>query len=271
MKKLFKYIQPTLGRPETKWRQAVREYLRRMLPPRYYVTNGHLIDAEHRVSPQLDVIIADNFSLPSLLTTSDGTEYIPATSALAIGEVKSTYYHSHGYYQKFHRDLISISELHRPLVENTFYEGLKDSTTISDMVLGSQDKYLNSLYSFFICIDGGDFDFSKVKEFFSSVQAGMLPNMSVFLNRGVVLYGKSDEEQGVLFHKYPMVVAQSDYDWCFASGAERQDGSAEGTHLAILYGALVEHLSNSHLQPPNAYPYTRQWSVFRRSSLMWAK
>ena len=73
---------------------SVRDYLRRMLPPRYYVTHGHLIDTTHRVSPQLDVIIADNFSLPSLLTTRDGTEYVPATSVLAIGEVKSTYYHS---------------------------------------------------------------------------------------------------------------------------------------------------------------------------------
>ena len=50
---------------------AVRDYLRRMLPPRYYVTHGHLIDTAHRVSPQLDVIIVDNFSLPSLLTTKD--------------------------------------------------------------------------------------------------------------------------------------------------------------------------------------------------------
>ena len=30
--------------------QAVRNYLKRMLPPRYYVTSGHLIDQEGRVS-----------------------------------------------------------------------------------------------------------------------------------------------------------------------------------------------------------------------------
>ena len=59
--------------------QAVRKYLKRMLPPRYYVTSGHLIDQEERVSPQLDVIVADNFNMPSLLTTKDGTEYVPIT------------------------------------------------------------------------------------------------------------------------------------------------------------------------------------------------
>ena len=103
--------------------QTVRNYLKRMLPPRYYVTHGHLIDSEHRVSPQLDVIIADNFSLPSLLTTEDGTEYVPVTSVLAIGEVKSTYYHAKDYYRRFHNSLATISQMNRPLVENTVFQG----------------------------------------------------------------------------------------------------------------------------------------------------
>ena len=71
--------------------EAVRKYLKHSLPSRYYVTSGHLIDSGSVVSPQLDIIIADNFGLPSLYTTKDGTQYIPVTSAHAIGEVKSTY------------------------------------------------------------------------------------------------------------------------------------------------------------------------------------
>ena len=145
--------------------QALRDYLKRMLPPRYYVTHGHLIDSEHRVSPQLDVIIADNFSLPSLLKTRDGTEYVPATSVLAIGEVKSTFYHGKNYYNYFHNALVTISRMNRPLVENTIHDGLADSSIIRDVVLGSPYKYLNNLYSFLLCIDGGDFDFGKIKKF----------------------------------------------------------------------------------------------------------
>ena len=106
--------------------QAVRNYFKRMLPPRYYVTSGHLIDQEGRVSPQLDVIVADNFNMPSLLTTKDGTEYVPITSVFAIGEVKSTYHHSKSYYDSFHNVLSLInSDLTRPLVENTAQEGVK--------------------------------------------------------------------------------------------------------------------------------------------------
>ena len=135
--------------------QAVRDYLKRMLPSRYYVTSGHLIDSQHRTSPQLDVIIADNFNLPSLLTTKDGTEYVPITSVLAIGEIKSTYYRSKEYCRKFHRTLSLIhSELSRPLVENTAYGGMKGTTTIQDIVFSSGNKYLNNLYSFLLCING---------------------------------------------------------------------------------------------------------------------
>ena len=251
--------------------QAVRDYLKRMLPPRYYVTSGHLIDSKNLVSPQLDLIIADNFSLPSLLTTRDGTEYIPVTSVYAIGEVKSTFYQNQNYYKKQHDALKQISEMDRPLVENSLYGGMKGSTTITDTVRGSRNKYLNNLFTFIICVDAGDFDFGKVKTFLSSVDPSLLPNMSVLLNKGVVLYGKSDDQNTVSVHKYPFEVALSDYDWFFAEGAESEGGSLPGTHLAVLYGALIEHLSNSHLEPPNAYRYTGQMSVLRGSSLIWAK
>ncbi len=251
--------------------QSVRDYLKRMLPPRYYVTSGHLIDSSNLVSPQLDVIIADNFSLPSLLTTKDGTEYVPVTSVYAIGEVKSTYYQSERYYEKLHDVLQQISGMDRPLVENTFHGGLKDSTSMNDIVLASPNKYLNSLYAFLLCIDGGDFEFGKVMTLLSSVDPSLLPNMSVLLNKGIICYGKMDGQEGISIHKYPVEVAQSDYDWFFAEGAETEGGSIPGTHLAALYGALIEHLSNSHLEPPNAYRYTAKMSAFRRSSLMWAK
>ena len=248
--------------------QAVRDYLKRVLSPRYYVTSGHLIDSKHLVSPQLDVIIADQFNLPSFLTTEDGTEYIPVTSVLAIGEVKSTYYHSQDYYRKFHRVLTEISEMDRPLVENTMYGGMKGSTILRDIILGSTNKYLNNLYSFLICVDGGDFDFTKIKNFLVSTGPELLPNLAVFLDKGIVAYSNYNKEREL--HKYPIEVKGSGYSWCFMQGAEVDDGSVEGIHLATLHGQLISHLSSSQLEPPNAYQYTRNMSVFRKSSLMWA-
>ena len=251
--------------------RAVRDYLRRMLAPRYHVTTGHLIDASNVVSAQLDIIIADNFSLPSLLTTSDGTEYIPITSVHAIGEVKSTYYQSKNYYERFHHVLAEISEMDRPLVDNTFRDEPEGSTSLIDMLRGSPNKHLNNLYSFLLCVDGGDFDFAGTRDFLTSVDPGLLPNMTVLLDKGVILYGRYDGKGGVAFHKYPGDVPESEFDWCFAQGSETDGGSLEGAHLAMMYGALTDHLVGSELEPPNAYRYTGQMRSFRRSSLMWAK
>ena len=248
--------------------EAVRGYLKRMLPPRYYVTHGHLIDAEHIVSPQLDVIIADNFSLPSLLTTKDGTEYVPVTSVMAIGEVKSTYYHGKNYYEHFLDVLTKISNMHRPLVENTAYGGFSPSTTIRDMTLGSTNRYLNNLFSFLLCIDGGNFDFEKTRSLLTSTSADQLPSIAVFLNQGIVGYSK--RTQPGTFNKYPNQVDSKDYDWIYVETVAPEEGSVEGANLALLYGQLVSHLSNSHLDPPNAYKYIADTVKFLKSSLMWA-
>ena len=248
--------------------EAVRNYLRRMLPPRYYVTHGHLIDSEHRVSPQLDVIIADNFNLPSLLTTKDGTEYVPTTSVLAIGEVKSTYYEAKKYYESFHDALVTISKMHRPLVENTIYEGIKPSSIIRDTMLGSRNKYLNNLYSFLFCVNGGDFNFRKIKSLLTAAPVEQLPNVAIFLDSGIVAY--SDRHELGQLHKYPNEVDSSNYDWCFMETIGPNDGSVEGINLSYLYGQLISHLSNSHLEPPNAYEYIGDDFIFRKSSLLWA-
>ena len=242
-----------------------------MLEPRYRVTSGHLLDSESRVSPQIDIIIADNFGLSSLLTTQDGTEYIPITSVLAIGEVKSTYYKSKGYYAKVRDDLKVISGMTRPLTENTAYGGIKGDTLLTHSVLPSKNMYLNSLYSFMLCIDGGDFDFADIKQLLISEEPKHLPGTAVFLNKGVVAYGVTDDQGGFSFSKYPGEVDSNDCDWCYFEGWVSEGGSLEGCHLAFLYGTLVEHLSNCHLGPPSAYRYTAKLTGARSSSLVWAK
>ena len=247
---------------------AVRDYLRRMLPPRFYVTHGHLIDSERRVSPQLDIIIADNFSLPSLITTNDRTEYVPVTSVLAIGEVKSTYYQSKEYYRRFHETLTTISQMNRPLVENTIFQGINDATTIRDMTLGSTNRYLNNLYSFMICVDGGDFDFKKIRNLLVSTEVLKVPNVAIFLNKGIVAY--ADRHKLGATHKYPYEVKSSDFGWCFMELGGSEEGSMEGAHLAYLFGQLISHLSSSHLEPASAYEYIATEMISRKSSMIWA-
>ena len=251
---------------------AVRDYLRLMLPPRWYVTSGHLIDQAGKISPQLDVIIADNFNLPSLLTTKNGTEYIPITSTLAIGEVKSTYRHSEHPYERFSEVLQGIhEEMHRPLIENTAYPTVNRNSAIEDLIINSPNKYLNHLFSFLLIVDSGDFSFEKIKTTLTETDARSLPNVATFLDSGMVVYGYiNTDSQRFDFHKYPMETEDGKYRWCFIQGSETAQGSPQGTHLAFWYAQLIAHLSHSNTGRANAYPYIQDVSVMRKPLIKWA-
>ena len=249
--------------------QAVRDYLRRMLPPRYHVTHGHLIDPRGCISPQIDVIIADNFGLPSLLTARDGTEYIPIDSVYAIGEIKSTYRYSEKPFEKFHSDLSHIHrELNRPLIENTAFGGITGSTLMEHLTIRTDGPYMNHLFSFFLCIVGGDFSFHQLHDVLTSSDIVTLPNMAVLLDVGMVLYGKM-ENNALNIHKYPVEGKPQGYEWCFMQGLQTASGSLPGAHLSTLYAQLVRHLSMSYLAPPDAHGYTKDMWKFSSSSIRW--
>ena len=251
--------------------RAVRDYLKRTLPPRYYITSGHLIDCDQRVSPQIDIIIADAFSLPSLYTTQDGTEYVPATSVFAIGEVKSSYYKSEAYFHKFEMSLAQNAKMNRPLIENTAFGGeISRDTTLVDMVRGSKNKVLNHLFSFLFCVDAGNFSFKDVASHFDSTDPALLPNVTVLLNEGALTRARINDVGEGKYHKYPTEALSPEYDWMFAESMNSNSGSKEGSNLALLYGMLLDHLSNSHLDSTNAYAYTGELVHLRRSTLKWA-
>ena len=223
----------------------IRDYLRRILPPRFYVTSGHLIDAQRRVSSQHDIIIADSFNLPSLYTARDGTEYVPATSVYAVGEVKSTYRKAGGYLQKMAEDLAKIAVMDRPLIENTMVDGnITDSTTLWDMAKPiSKDHYLNHLFVFLFCVDAGDFVFEDIVPHLNAVHPSLVPNTTVLLNKGVVVRMRLDESGEGCYHKYPTEAPSPEYDWMFAESMDNESGGTrEGSTLAFLYGVLIDHL-----------------------------
>ena len=246
--------------------KAVRDYFRRVLPQRYYVTSGHLIDSAHELSPQIDLIIADASNLPSLYTARDGTEYIPITSVYAIGEIKSTYFKSKKYFDQIKKTLAKIQKMDRPLVPNTAFQGeLTDDTTFYDIALGSNNRFLNQLFSFLFCVDAGDFSFEDIAAHLRTTHLSLVPNITVLLDKGMITRSQRKEDGSVGYHRYPTEAPPPEYDWMFAESA------SDGSNLAVLYGMLVDHLNNSHLEPASARPYTSKLLAFRRSSVRWAR
>lgn len=253
--------------------EAFRDFLKSLLPPRYYVTHGHLIDELGNTSPQLDVIIADQFNLPALITSNDGTQYVPANSTLVVGELKSTYNHAKGDFLDFSKKISSIYDtLSRPLIENTAYE-LSGQTEFHHAVIGSGNRYLNHLLSFFFCFNSGDFQIKKLEDVLVTKTPEHLPNVAVFLhgdNSGVISYAQQTTK-GVGFNKYPIEVKTQDFRWCYMRGHEIANGSREGAHLAHLYSVIFDHLAGSHLERANIYGYFNELTQrgFSKSSMQW--
>ncbi|HZS04322.1 MAG TPA: DUF6602 domain-containing protein [Blastocatellia bacterium] len=254
--------------------KCVRDYFRRMLPPRYYVTEGHLIDINGNISPQLDIIIADNFNVPSLMTLKDGTEYIPIDSVYAIGEIKSTYSNTRRkknprtLIEEFSSNLEDIKErLYHEEVPNTVYGGHGPNSLLRDLILGKRTRILNRIFSFIVFVDATTFQFKHISEFYTSRNNKYLPNIMILLNKGVVVFGSENERP--LFNYYPEDRRSEEEAWCYfpCMGDGSGNGSLEGNHLAFLYHSVLEHLSNSYLEPPSLIKYTYRMLATSKSMI----
>lgn len=120
-----------------------------------------------------------------------------------------------------------------------------------------------------IFINGGNFIFEDVAPFYTNQPKDLLPNISVLLNLGAIIYGTMNEN-GFAFHRYPEDEKGIDADWFFSPFLGNDTGSIEGNHLGYLYYNLLEHLSNSYLEPPSFKSFINQLKG-RKSLLKKAK
>lgn len=65
-------------------------FLEKILPKKYGVDNGFVIDCEGNISDQIDIIIYDNLYSPYIMSSGSGIKYIPAEAIYAVVEVKPT-------------------------------------------------------------------------------------------------------------------------------------------------------------------------------------
>lgn len=100
----------TLGdATELDWRGTLSEFL----PRRYGVAKAFVIDAEGKMSQQLDVVIHDRHYSP-LLFEVGGAHFIPAESVYAVFEIKQTLSKQHIEYAG--EKIASVRELRRTSV-----------------------------------------------------------------------------------------------------------------------------------------------------------
>src|SRR5690606_24193205 len=165
----------------------IRNKISAFLPERYLVKHGHIVNADGKVSPQLDVIIFDRLNTPKFFESRDNTVFYPIESVLAIGEIKKTLRKN---------DVIEFGEkikfikqdMARRLVENTFFEGIKGGTSMRDAVNMSIDqKYKKLLFSFIFALDH---ETPNNPRFNISDTGQFMPNDIYILNSGFYIFGK---------------------------------------------------------------------------------
>ncbi|MBT4333169.1 MAG: hypothetical protein HOD64_07815 [Candidatus Cloacimonetes bacterium] len=213
----------------------VREKISLFLPDRYLVKQGHIVNSEGLVSPQLDIIIFDRLNTPKFFESSDNSVFFPIESVLAIGEIKKTLYN---------KDIIEFrkkikylkDDMKRKLIKNTAYGGkIKSDSKMSDIVnMRTDRKYKNPLFSFVFSIDVDNFD-----NLIFDDECNYLPNDIYILNNGFFVY--ADLEDKTLKTKVedeePNMVS-----WIVIT----EPGVKT---LAMLLDQLIKHLNNCLIEP----------------------
>jgi len=89
---------------------AVRELLAAILPRRFGVAKGKLVDGAGKMSKHLDVIIYDVLNYPTFFIDGNHNQILPIEAALVVMEVKSRT--SHSILKEAFDELQSVASLH---------------------------------------------------------------------------------------------------------------------------------------------------------------
>ncbi len=230
---------------------TVRNFFKEKLAPKYDVTTGHIVDKNLKVTPQLDIIIADSNKSPVLVTLTDKTQHIFYETVCAIGEVKKSWY-GDDLLPGFSDTLKIIkTELERSDVERNVLECGDSQLRIKSNVTDNPRR--NMLFSFMLFAEGS-FKFSKIKSIIDSTPNEYLPNVIVFLEEGVILNVDKKKliQNEIVINLYPELATKDDGEWIYIGLNE------ENQRLTYLYMMLLEHLKQTVVETPDIQSYTRK-------------
>jgi hypothetical protein len=237
---------------------AFRQFLSRRLPAKYFVGHGHVVDRFLNVSPQCDVIIADNSATPILFEGKDGLQYFPFESVYAIGEVKSSYYESKAYVSAFAKTTQYLhEELRRAPVPPSY---IGHGITLGDGFQHSEKRPLrNPLFQFMVFFDSGDYTDVAVMKEYAEQKEEFLPSIACFLDGHILSKAKINRGGGKLEIEYlecdPLQkLDHKDVDWTRMSFNEESDQRG-GQALAVFMMQLFGHLDTCVLKDPPTSDY----------------
>jgi hypothetical protein len=232
---------------------AVRDFFRKKLPEKYYLSNGHIIDTSLKASPQLDLIIADNFKTPILYKTFDETEYLTFESVYSYAEIKSSWD------KKYLTDFITTAErldkfLERKKISPNFIN--TGGKGIEVDVPTTKNPFQNPLLTFMFIAQSDTFSFEHIKEEYKNTNWGYLPNILCFFDRGIIvnINKKALDKKVLKINLYPEFFYDNkeDNEWILLEFEKKR------STLGTLYYIVLEHLNTCVLGLPNMLDYMQQ-------------
>lgn len=229
---------------------AIRNFFRKKLPEKYYISNGHVVDTSLRASPQLDLIIADNFKTPILYTTYDDTEYLTYESIYSYAEVKSSWD------KKYLTEFIVTNErfgnfLSRKSVSPNFINTGGKGFELD--VPTTKNPFQNPILTFIFFGQSDNFSYEDITAQYKNIPWKFLPNVLCLFDKGLIVnINKPSLDKGVVkINLYPAFVEddKDDNEWIFLETNKKR--SAIGT----LYYIVLEHLNTCVLGYPNMLEY----------------
>ena len=230
---------------------TLRNFFKEKLAPKYDVTTGHVVDHNLKVSPQLDVIIADSIKSPVLATLTDKTQHVFYETVYAIGEVKKSWYDD-TLLEKFSSTIKTIkTELERDDIGKDILECGDNQLKIKGEVTSNPRR--NMLFNFMLFAEKS-VNLKKITNTINATPNEFLPNVIVFIEGGVVVnVNKSKLAQNkVEINLYPELVTKDDGEWIFIGLDE------ENQRLTYLYLLLLEHLKQTIVATPDIQSYTKK-------------
>jgi hypothetical protein len=238
----------------------VRDTLKERFAHSAYITHGHAIDSDWRVSNQLDFILTDPRLFPVWQTFESGSQHILYDAVHLVGEIKSSY--RYDYLKSFCDTISELKEtMHRE--KSTFSDktGLAGGAGIT-IVGPNNDPFGNPLFTFFFAADSSKFNIAQLASLYEATPAHLLPNIVCLLDRGCIVHvayasgsNKVRFSSVPEFDKDPTKLASYEggpYSSVWAliePGGDAQLKS--GTNLAMLHTLMLGFLRRSYLKPSN--------------------
>lgn len=175
----------------------VKDIIKKRLPAKYYVGQGHIVDANLNTSGQFDIIVADNNGSPILFKSANDTDYLTYESIYLVGEIKSTYYKNKHYVKEFIEKIKLINEkLHREQTPpDQLSQDLRFETNAFITITSSDRRtYKNPLFKFMFFVNSGDLDIDELAKTLESYDQKHIPNLICFLDKGVILKAEAKLE-----------------------------------------------------------------------------